>query len=98
MRIRALIVVLAAVAVGGCGSDPTLSSSSARELKAQVAAVREAASEQDRAAALEALAMASNATDLSAARMAAYKAFAHEEDAYSVGGAVSSEVVRRAKE
>jgi len=28
-------------------------------------------------------------------RMKAYKAFAHEEDAYSVGGAVSSAVVRR---
>ena len=65
MRIRALIVVLAAVAVGGCGGDPTLSSSSAKELKAQVDAVREAASKGDRAAALEALdGMAGQVEDL----------------------------------
>ena len=52
---RALIVALAAVALGGCGGEPTLSASSADELHAQVAAVREAAQDGDPAAALEAL-------------------------------------------
>ena len=55
MRTRALIVVLAAVALGGCGGEPSLSAGSAEELRAQVAAVREAAGEGDRDAALEAL-------------------------------------------
>ena len=56
MRARALIVVLAAVALGGCGgAEPTLSQSTAEELHAEVAAVREAAEKGDRAAALEAL-------------------------------------------
>ena len=55
MGTRVLIVVLAAVALGGCGGGETLSASSAQELKAQVAAVRKAASDQDRAAALKAL-------------------------------------------
>ena len=55
MPTRVLIAVLAAVALGGCGDGETLSASSAQELKAQVAAVRKAASDQDRAAALEAL-------------------------------------------
>lgn len=54
MRIPALIVVLAAVALGGCGGT-TLSSSSADELHAQVAAVRDAAEKGDRAGALKAL-------------------------------------------
>ena len=43
MRTWAWIVVLAAVALGGCGEEPTLSAGSARELHAQVSAVREAA-------------------------------------------------------
>lgn len=56
MWTRALIVALAALALGGCGSDaPTLGKRSAEELHAQVAAVREAAGEGDRAAALKAL-------------------------------------------
>jgi len=56
MRNRALIVALAAVALGGCGGEePTLSKSSADELHAQVAAARAAAGDGDRAAALEAL-------------------------------------------
>ena len=56
MRKRALIVALAAVALGGCGSDePALSKSSADELHARVAAARTAAGDGDRAAALEAL-------------------------------------------
>src|SRR5687767_1119013 len=55
MPTRVLIAVLAAVAVGGCGGDATLSASAARELKAQVAAARKAASDQDRGAALKAL-------------------------------------------
>jgi hypothetical protein len=55
MRSRGWIVVLAAVVIGGCGGEPTLSASSADELHAQVAAVREAARNGDRAAALEAL-------------------------------------------
>jgi len=56
MRNRALIVALAAVALGGCGGEePTLSKSSADELHAQVAAARTAAGDGDRAAALEAL-------------------------------------------
>jgi hypothetical protein len=55
MRTWASIVVLAAVALGGCGEEPSLSAGSAEELHAQVAAVREAAGEGDRDAALEAL-------------------------------------------
>jgi hypothetical protein len=56
MRTRALIVALAAVALGGCGGEePTLSKSSADELHAQVGAVRSAAADGDRDAALEAL-------------------------------------------
>ena len=55
MRSRLWIVVLAAVALGGCGGEPTLSSGSAEELHSQVAAVREAAGKGDRAGALEAL-------------------------------------------
>jgi hypothetical protein len=51
---RRLIVVLV-VAVVGCGGEPTLSADSADELHAQVAAVRDAAQEGDRDAALEAL-------------------------------------------
>lgn len=47
--------MLAAVTVGGCGGEPTLSASAADELHAQVAAVRTAAQDGDRAAALEAL-------------------------------------------
>ena len=67
MPTRVLIVVLAAVALGGCGGDATLSASSAEELKAQVAAVRQAASDGDRAAALEALdGMADQVRDLEA--------------------------------
>jgi hypothetical protein len=67
MRARALIVVLAAVSLGGCGGDPALSPSSAEELKARVAVVRAAAAEQDRAAALEALdGMAGQVEDLEA--------------------------------
>jgi cell division septation protein DedD len=55
MSRRSVIVVLAAVAFGGCGDQPRLSSRSADELHAQVAAVREAAADDDRARALEAL-------------------------------------------
>jgi len=67
MPTRVLIVVLAAVALGGCGDEASLSASSAEELKAQVAAVRQAASDGDRAAALEALdGMADQVRDLEA--------------------------------
>ena len=67
MRNRVLIVVLAAVALGGCGGDATLSAGSAQKLEAQVAAVRQAASEGDRAGALEALdGMADQVRDLQA--------------------------------
>ena len=52
---RALIGVLIAVVLGGCGDEPTLSSGSADELHAQVSAVREAAGKGDRDAALEGL-------------------------------------------
>lgn len=52
---RPWIVVLAAVALGGCGGEPTLSAGSADDLHGQVAAVREAASKGDRTGALEAL-------------------------------------------
>lgn len=52
---RACVVVLAAVVVGGCGGEPNLSSGSAEELHAEVAAVREAAGKGDRDGALEAL-------------------------------------------
>ena len=56
MRGRVLIVVAAVALVGGCGGEePTLSKGSADELHAQVAAVRSAADDGDRAAALEAL-------------------------------------------
>ena len=55
MRDYAWIVALAAVVLGGCGGEPTLSSGSADELHAQVAAVREAAGKGDRDAALEGL-------------------------------------------
>ena len=56
MRSRAWIVLLAAVALGGCGGEePTLSARSAEELHAHVATVREAAAEGDRAVALKAL-------------------------------------------
>jgi hypothetical protein len=56
MRNRALIVALAAVVLGGCGSEqPVLSRGSADELRAQVAAVRSAAADGDRAKALDAL-------------------------------------------
>ena len=56
MRGRVLIVVGAVALVGGCGGEePTLSKGSADELHAQVAAVRSAADDGDRAAALEAL-------------------------------------------
>ena len=67
MPTRVLIAVLAAVALSGCGGDTPLGASSAQELKAQVAAVRKAASEQDRAAALKALdGMADQVRDLEA--------------------------------
>ena len=67
MRTWASIVVLAAVALGGCGEEPTLSAGSARELHAQVSAVREAAREGDRDAALEALdGLAAQVRDLEA--------------------------------
>jgi hypothetical protein len=67
MPTRVLIVVLAAVALGGCGDEASLSASSAEELKAQVVAVRQAASKGDRAAALEALdRMADQVRDLEA--------------------------------
>jgi hypothetical protein len=52
---RAWIVVLAAVALGGCGGEPTLSTGRADELHAQVAAVRDAAGKGDRAGALKTL-------------------------------------------
>jgi len=53
---RPWIALLAAVALGGCGGEePKLSARSAERLHAQVAAVREAAAEGDRAAALKAL-------------------------------------------
>jgi len=56
MRNRVLIVALAAVVLGGCGKDqPVLSTGSADELHAQVAAVRAAAADGDRAKALKAL-------------------------------------------
>jgi hypothetical protein len=55
MRARAVIVVLAVVAAAGCGGEPSLSASAAGELHARVAAVREAAEQGDREAALEAL-------------------------------------------
>jgi hypothetical protein len=56
MWTRALIVALSALALGGCGGEPpALSKRSADELHAQVAAVRSAAADRDRAAALEAL-------------------------------------------
>ena len=56
MRGRPWIVLLAAVALGGCGGEePALSARSAEELHAQVAAVRDAAAEGDRAAALKGL-------------------------------------------
>jgi hypothetical protein len=55
MRNRVLIVALAAV-LGGCGSDqPVLSKGSADELHAQVAKVRAAAADGDRAKALQEL-------------------------------------------
>ena len=67
MPTRVLIVVLAAVALCDCGDEASLSASSAEELKAQVAAVRQAASDGDRAAALEALdGMADQVRDLEA--------------------------------
>ena len=53
---RAWIVLLVAVALGGCGGEePTLSARSAEQLHEQVAEVRDAAAEGDRAAALKAL-------------------------------------------
>ena len=56
MRARAWIVLLVAVALGGCGDEePVLSARSAEQLHAQVAAVRDAAAEGDRAAALKGL-------------------------------------------
>ena len=56
LRGRVLIVVAAVALLGGCGGEePALSKSSADELHAQVAAVRSAAADGDRAAALEAL-------------------------------------------
>jgi septal ring-binding cell division protein DamX len=56
MRTGVVIVVAAVALVGGCGGEePTLGKSSADELHAQVAAVRSAAADGDRAAALEAL-------------------------------------------
>src|SRR3954451_8797965 len=55
MRGRAWIVVLAAVALGGCGDGEALSAKSADRLHAQVAAVRAAAGKGDRAWALETL-------------------------------------------
>ena len=69
MRTRALIVVLAAVVLGGCGGgeEPALSRSSADELHAQVEAVRRAADDGDRAKALEALsALSEQVRDLEA--------------------------------
>jgi len=55
MRSRPWIVLLSAVAIAGCGGDPTLSASRSDELHAQVAAVREAAGKGDRAGALKSL-------------------------------------------
>ena len=56
MRARVWIVLLVALALGGCGDEePVLSARSAEELHAQVAAVRDAAAEGDRAAALKGL-------------------------------------------
>ena len=56
MRNRVLIVALAAVVLGGCGSgEPVLGKGSADELHAQVAAVRAAAADGDQAKALQAL-------------------------------------------
>ena len=55
MRSRPWIAGLAAVAIAGCGGDPTLSASRADELHAQVAAVRVAAGKGDRAGALKSL-------------------------------------------
>jgi hypothetical protein len=56
MRIRAVIMLLAVAALGGCGGEePALSPGAADELHAQVAAVREAAADGDRDAALETL-------------------------------------------
>ena len=53
MRTRALIGVLVAVVLSGCGGDePTLGSGAADELHAQVSAVRDAAGKGDRDAAL----------------------------------------------
>jgi hypothetical protein len=67
MRNRALIVAVAAVALGGCGGgeQPALSRSSADELHTQVEAVRTAADDGDRAKALAALdALADQVRDL----------------------------------
>jgi hypothetical protein len=50
-----LVLVAGALVVGGCGDDPTLPAKSAEDLHAQVAAVRTAVDEGDRAGALEAL-------------------------------------------
>ena len=56
MRARVWIVLLVALVLGGCGDEePVLSARSAEELHAQVAAVRDAAAEGDRAAALKGL-------------------------------------------
>jgi hypothetical protein len=68
MRARLWIVLLAAVALGGCGGEePTLSASSAEQLHAQVAEVRDAAAEGDRAAALKGLdGLAARVRDLEA--------------------------------
>jgi hypothetical protein len=68
MRGRGLIVVATVVLVGGCGGEePTLSKGSADELHALVAAVRTAAGDADRAAALEALdALSGQVRDLEA--------------------------------
>jgi cell division septation protein DedD len=49
------MVLLAVLVAGGCGGQPRLDASSAGELHAQVAAVRAAAQDGDRAGALEAL-------------------------------------------
>src|SRR5829696_566650 len=66
--VKVLIAVAAVVLVGGCGGEgPTLSKSSADELHAQVEAVRTAAGDGDRAAALEALAgLSAHVRDLEA--------------------------------
>ena len=56
MRARVWIVLPVALALGGCGDEePVLSARSAEQLHAQVAAVRDAAAEGDRAAALKGL-------------------------------------------